>query len=342
MAYREEIIGNARLILGDCREVLSGLGKVDAVVTDPPYYGVKSDDWDNQWRNDADFLSWLGGVLDQFLPIMNDWASLYLFTSPQMNWAVEGLVRQRFVFLNSIRWQKPQGWQHKQPIDALRIFQQNWEGCLFAQKGDDGDALQSSGYDRVCADLHKKVYQPIGSYFREARLRSELNYRQIADFIGRDSALYLRWEEGSSLPNPDDYKKCQTLFPITELRKEYEELRKEYEELRKEYEELRRPFLPYDKRMKSDNWIYNCVSGYFGKHPCEKPVSLMSHIVGTSTKVSQVILDPFMGSGTTGVAAVQMGRQFIGVEREPKYFDIACRRIEDAQRQGDMFAEAAA
>jgi len=50
-----------------------------------------------------------------------------------------------------------------------------------------------------------------------------------------------------------------------------------------------------------------------------------------------VVLDPFMGSGTTGVAAVQMGRQFIGIEREPKYFDIACKRIEDAQRMVDMF-----
>jgi DNA modification methylase len=46
-----------------------------------------------------------------------------------------------------------------------------------------------------------------------------------------------------------------------------------------------------------------------------------------------------MGSGTTGVAAVQMGRKFIGIEREPKYFDIACRRIEDAQKQADMFAQ---
>tara|TARA_Y100001951_G_scaffold105173_1_gene120406 strand:- start:1519 stop:1671 length:153 start_codon:yes stop_codon:yes gene_type:complete len=49
-----------------------------------------------------------------------------------------------------------------------------------------------------------------------------------------------------------------------------------------------------------------------------------------------------MGSGTTGVAAVQMGRDFIGIEREPKYFDIACKRIEDAQRQGDFFGEGAA
>jgi site-specific DNA-methyltransferase (adenine-specific) len=54
----------------------------------------------------------------------------------------------------------------------------------------------------------------------------------------------------------------------------------------------------------------------------------------------RAILDPFMGSGTTGVAAVQMGRKFIGIEREPRYFDIARRRIEQAQAQGDMFVHA--
>ena len=50
------------------------------------------------------------------------------------------------------------------------------------------------------------------------------------------------------------------------------------------------------------------------------------------------ILDPFMGSGTTGVAAIQLGRKFIGIEREPKYFDIACKRIEQAVAQGQLFA----
>lgn len=70
-------------------------------------------------------------------------------------------------------------------------------------------------------------------------------------------------------------------------------------------------------------------------HPTQKPVKVMQFSID---KVKgQTILDPFMGSGTTGVAAVQMGRDFIGIEREPKYFDIACKRIEEAQRQGDLF-----
>ena len=71
-------------------------------------------------------------------------------------------------------------------------------------------------------------------------------------------------------------------------------------------------------------------------HPTQKPLALMKWCIEQAGN-PQTILDPFMGSGTTGVAAVQMGRKFIGIEREPKYFEIACKRIEDAQRMGDMF-----
>lgn len=76
------------------------------------------------------------------------------------------------------------------------------------------------------------------------------------------------------------------------------------------------------------------------QHPTQKPVALMKWCLGFLPD-TDTILDPFMGSGTTGVAAVQMGRDFIGIEREEKYFDIACRRIEQAQLQGDLFIEGA-
>lgn len=72
-------------------------------------------------------------------------------------------------------------------------------------------------------------------------------------------------------------------------------------------------------------------------HPTQKPMAVMTHIVSALVAPGTVALDPFMGSGTTGVAALQMGRKFIGIEREPKYFEIACKRIEQAQAQPDMF-----
>jgi site-specific DNA-methyltransferase (adenine-specific) len=77
-----------------------------------------------------------------------------------------------------------------------------------------------------------------------------------------------------------------------------------------------------------------------GNHPTGKPLPLFSKFVQNFTDPGGTVLDPFMGSGTTGVAAVQMGRRFIGIEREPRYFEIACKRIEDAQRSGDMFGYA--
>jgi site-specific DNA-methyltransferase (adenine-specific) len=73
-------------------------------------------------------------------------------------------------------------------------------------------------------------------------------------------------------------------------------------------------------------------------HPTQKPLDLMRWCIERVN--GRTILDPFMGSGTTGVAAVKLGRKFIGIEIEPKYFDIACKRIADALKQPDMFIEA--
>ena len=73
------------------------------------------------------------------------------------------------------------------------------------------------------------------------------------------------------------------------------------------------------------------------EHPTQKPVAVM---VFCAKKTTGTILDPFMGSGTTGVACARLNRKFIGIEIEPSYFDVACRRIEEAQRQKDLFIHA--
>ncbi len=85
-----------------------------------------------------------------------------------------------------------------------------------------------------------------------------------------------------------------------------------------------------------DVWHDNTECGNWWKHHCTKPLSLMN---SACRLTNGDILDPFMGSGTTGVAAIKLGRKFIGIEIEPKYFDIACRRISEALKQPDMFIE---
>lgn len=74
-------------------------------------------------------------------------------------------------------------------------------------------------------------------------------------------------------------------------------------------------------------------------HLSQKPIAVMQWCIDQLKKPAQTILDPFMGSGSTGIAALKMGRRFIGIEIEPKYFDIACRRIDEVARQPDMLHE---
>lgn len=78
------------------------------------------------------------------------------------------------------------------------------------------------------------------------------------------------------------------------------------------------------------------VDGETKQHIAQKPIWLLANILGV-TELGATVIDPFMGSGTTGVACVQLGRKFIGIEIEPTYFDIACKRIDEATRQGRLF-----
>ena len=74
-------------------------------------------------------------------------------------------------------------------------------------------------------------------------------------------------------------------------------------------------------------------------HPCPKPIDVVLWMVERGSLEGEKVLDPFMGSGTTGVACATLGRSFVGIEIEATYFDIACRRIEEAYKQPRLFAE---
>lgn len=78
-----------------------------------------------------------------------------------------------------------------------------------------------------------------------------------------------------------------------------------------------------------------------GEHPTEKPVALMMELVSLYTQPGNTVLDPFCGSAATGVACLKLGRRFIGIEQNPKWFDLSCRRIEQAYRQPRLFTEPA-
>jgi len=225
VTYREELIGPHRLILGDCREILPTLGKVDAVVTDPPY-GIGA-------ANGAA----VGGT---------DASGRY--------------TRKPRQYAGS--------WDDSRPDPAV-----------FA-------ALVAAGRTHIIWG---------GQYFSD-----------VLPAGGR----WLFWDKLNSMPSYSDGEMAWTTLKGVSVKK-----------------------------------FTQCSSGLAAnrdgrEHPTQKPLALMKWCLEFVPE-ARSILDPFMGSGTTGVACAKLGRKFIGIEIEPKYFDIACRRVEAAMRQPDLFIETA-
>src|SRR5699024_6940377 len=316
---------------GDAFDIIPTLeSEIGCLLTDPPYFQVKEDEWDNQWRKASDFLSWMGRWMDLAKPKLAANASVWVFASPAMTSSVERLITDRFRPLNSIRWVKEAGWHNKAEISAMRRYLTPWEGIIFAEQYDDQ-------YGTVSKALHREVFAPIGRYLQSEWERAGWKSGQLGKAIGRDSALPTRWAEGSSLPSAMDYQKVRDLLNVNgteylrreyeDLRREYEDLRREYEDLRREYEDLRRPFSIAQRHLSEDIWHFKSVPGYTGKHPCEKPIDMLSHMITASTKPGWTVLDPFAGSGSTLVAARNLGRKAIGVELEERYCEIIARRL---------------
>lgn len=243
---RIEHIGQHTLYLGDCRDILPTLGKVDAVVTDPPY-SVSLD-----------------GSSASFTRLGNKGTRSLSFFAGDTDWpAMTALVVDAITAAVSTR--------------PLSIY--CW--CGHRQFGPITDALEAEGYSTRFLVWRKKCPAP-------APPRSG-------------------WQSGAEL--------C--LYGYLPGRHFADGM--------------------FNNVLDSDSFRF----GQPGKvdHPTQKPMATIAPLLEVSTLRGQTILDPFMGSGTTGVACQKLGRSFIGIEIEPKYFDIACRRLEQAMAQQDLFVK---
>jgi site-specific DNA-methyltransferase (adenine-specific)/modification methylase len=215
---KEERIGGQRLILGDCLEVMPLLGKVDAVVTDPPY-GIGEGNAKGQTR----------GKLAQ----------------PRVYAGVDG-------------------WDATTADDAV-------------------------GY-AVRLAKHSIVFGG--------------NYYELPP-----TSCWLVWDKQNG---DNDFADCELAW--TNLPKA-----------------VRRIYWRWNGMIRKGDDVR--------EHPTQKPVGVMEWCIGHLPETARTILDPFMGSGTTLVACQRLGRNGIGIEIDPDYFEIACRRVDEATRQPDMFVQ---
>ena len=319
------MIESFSLHLGDCLEVLRTLpaASVDAVVTDPPYYRVKNEEWDRQWDDPAAFLAWLDQVAEQWQRLLRPNGSLYCFASPQMAARVEVLLGQRFQVLNSLVWFKSQGRHDRACKEDLRAYFPATERIIFAEQfGADGSALRGSGWADQCAELRAGVFEPLRQYLLQERNRAGITNRQVDECLGTSGmAGHYFGASQWALPTEGAYAKLRHLFN-NGLGHEY---------LRRDYEDLRRPFSVTRFDQFTDVWTFRSVPPRPGKHSCEKPQALLRHIINSSTRPAAVVLDSFAGSGATGQACLALGRKFIGIERCAHWHRIASQSLKAVQ-----------
>ena len=281
-------------------------------MTDPPY-GVRDDDWDDM--SEREFARFSMGWLSDAVQLAPEFLVFGYLDS-----AVHNLCKMLFPRVRPLIWAKPPGSQLSGASERKRWF--SYEAAFHCHQGETWSVVEAR--DTMVAQMIKVAREAAGM----TRGAVEVQLR------GKKTGLCYRWEEGTSLPSPEDMDGLRRVLPLGDS---FEEALQATIRRREETLAAAREEASKNAARWSDVLTYRTVTE--GRHPCEKPVGLMSELLLVEEWAS--ILDPFMGSGSTGVASVKLGRSFIGIEREPKYFDIACKRIEDAQRQGDFLLEVA-
>ena len=336
---------------GDCLELMKELPNesVDMVLTDPPYFRImrtewngNKHEWDNQWKNRTDYLNWASKFIREVKRVIKNNGSFYVFADDRMSCYVRlEAEKLGFQLINEIIWVKQnnmtiRGW------NGYRQYAPITERILFF-------GFPESDYELASDGLVSTVFNPLKQYLIEEKRKTGLTGDEINKLVGTASMAGRHYFSDSQwcFPIKEHYERMQLTFnaiyrkigtvdEISSLTNDelfnrlssYDVLRKNYEELRKNYEELRRHFTPSGNF--TDVWISNLTSSTDDQvHPTQKPLWMMRRIIETSCNPKGVVLDPFLGSGTTGVACQQLGRNFIGYELDPDYFKIAEKRIEE-------------
>lgn len=337
-------VTGTELVNADCLEVMAGMDEhsVDLIVTDPPYFKVKPEGWDHQWRGDEDYLCWLDKCLGEFARILKPEGSLYLFCGHRLSADIELMLRRRFNVLNHIIWAKPNGRWKGCCKESLRSYFPSTERILFAEPYPGPYQGRADCNNTRSSSLRAGVMAPLISYFRNARSQAGLSVSEIVRRTGKQTASHWFSLQQWYLPGEEDYLNLQRLFAESAgeyvftstkttnagiLNRNYHELFTEYKARSEILKSLRRYFVVSIAVPYTDVWTYPPVAYYPGKHPCEKPADMLRDIILASSRPGELVADFFMGSGSTIKAALHCGRRALGVELESERFDVTVREV---------------
>ena len=316
-----------KLYNGDCLSIFKDIEdkSVNLVLIDPPYNIGKDKKWD-KWKTVDEYVEFMGQVFLECHRVLKDNGSFYFFHNDFLQIVeLQNYINKNtnFVFKQLLVWNKRySGSPRKYYFDNViagntnRNHRQLSEYCLYYTFQDETGL--SKMYD------NEECFYSIKKYLREERQKVKK-----AGFSDKDLRLLcgVSLKGGGLLSHY--WGKSQWMLPTE---KHYTSLQKTghfnkpYEELRQEYESLRYTF----NNQKTHHDVLDFEVAKKQGHITPKPVDLLEYIFKTSSNEYDIILDCFMGSGSTGVACMNTNRKFIGIELDNNYFNIASKRIEEA------------
>ena len=289
------------IICGDCIEELKKLPdrSVDLIILDPPYWKVVSEHWDYQWRTESDYAKWCFEWFTEVSRVIKISGSLYLFGYLRnLFYLYKDILDLGFVFRQQIIIDKGMRSLGGRATKGYKMFPNVTESLLFF-------IYDSKPFIK---DFLKKRQQ-------ELKLTSlDINTRLGVKINGGGVwSLYTGNNILAQVPTREMWDKLQEAL-----------------EFKMPYEEIGQTF--NIEMGVTDVWRDIDFYEEDRHHPTQKPIKLIERIIKASTEEGMVVLDPFLGAGSTAIAAKNLNRHFIGIEMDKKYCDISQQRVSNAKR----------
>ena len=319
------ILGSHRLLCGDSTKVddverLMDGATAGLIHADPPYGMGKEKDGvenDNLYVDKLDRfqMDWFRA----FRRVLSDNGSVYIWGNAEdlwRLWFVGGLKDvERLTFRNEVVWQKNQA--QGRMSDKHRQYPTGSERCLFFMIGEQGFNNN--------ADNYWEGWEPIRKYLADERNGLGWNNKIVANFFGFHPRMADHWFSQSqwSFITEEQYKRLQAEAKGNGFKREYDELKREFYSTRAYFDNT------HDNM--TDVWEYPGVTGdeRLG-HATPKPVAMIERCIKSSSEADGIVIEPFLGSGTTLIAAEKTNRKCYGMEISPKYCDVIIQRWENA------------
>lgn len=311
----KKINRNSIVINGDSLEILKKIpaNSVSLIVTDPPYHSTKKKNilGDTDFNSDDEFINWIKSYSLEWHRILKSNGSIYMFCSSQMSAQLEVMLSKNFNILSNIVWTKPNepgydGWKQKMKKTSLRQWYPHSERIIFATPAID-------------TNLHRSFF---ADFLKEKRKISGLSGNKLTELVGaygkvNHGGAVSNWETGRNIPSRSQYDKiCEALIKTGKISE------------MPYYEDIIRPFEVTSEIEFTDVWDFYSVKQYKGKHPAEKPLDMLEHIIHSSSFDDDIVLDCFAGSGSTAIASMMLNRKAISIELDEEHYKNIKMRVD--------------